>query len=136
MNASRWTLAAALAAGIAGAALLSSPSPVDAQEDPEAAAKIAKEEMDKALARGKELWASKELGRKTCQQCHEDADKPEDDLTERKWAYPAFSRRARRVVTLQQKINEMIKYKARGKELDAAGADIAALAAYVESLRK
>ena len=72
----------------------------------------------------------------TCKQCHEDADKPEDILADRKWTYPAYSRRARRVVTLQQKINEMIKYKARGKELDTGGADIAALAAYVSSLRK
>jgi len=135
MPASRWTLAAVLAAGIAGTALLCASPRVGAEDDPEAAAKIAKEEMDKAIARGKELWNSKELGRKTCKQCHEDPDKPEDDLTQVEWTYPAYSRRARRVVTLQQKINEMIKYKARGKELDAAGADIAALAAYAESLR-
>ncbi len=135
MRAARWTLAALFAAGLVGVLATSSSPHVDAEEDPALAAKIAKEELTKAIARGKELWASKELGRKTCKQCHEDPDKPEDVLSDKKWSYPAYSRRARRVVTLQQKINEMIKYKARGKELDAGGADVAAIAAYVESLR-
>ena len=135
MRAARWTLAALFAAGLAGALVTSSSPNVDAEEDPALAAKIAKEELTKAIARGKELWASKELGRKTCKQCHEDPDKPEDVLSDKKWSYPAYSRRARRVVTLQQKINEMIKYKARGKTLDDGGADVAAIAAYVESLR-
>jgi len=135
MRAARWTLAALFAAGLAGALVTSSSPSVDAEEDPALAAKIAKEELTKAIARGKELWASKELGRKTCKQCHEDPDKPEDVLSDKKWSYPAYSRRARRVVTLQQKINEMIKYKARGKTLDDGGADVAAIAAYVESLR-
>ena len=136
MPALRWTLSALCAAGLVGALLTSFTPQTQAEEDPAALAKIAKEELTKAIARGKELWESKELGRKTCKQCHEDPDKPEDDLRQRKAVYPAYSRRARRVVTLQQKINEMIKYKARGKELDAAGADVAAIAAYVHSLGK
>lgn len=140
MRVVRWTLAVALAAAGAGAALAPRPAPVAAQDeeavDPAEAERVAKEELAKAVARGKELFQSRELGKKSCQGCHEDPDKPQDDLREHAWSYPAYSRRARRVVTLQQKINEMIKYKARGQELDANGADIAALAAYVESIRK
>ena len=136
MRVARWTLTAILAGAALGAILAQSTISVSAEDDPEAAAKVAKEELTKAIARGKELFASGDLGRKSCQNCHEDADKPEDDLSDREFSYPAYSRRARRVVTLQQKINEMIKYKARGQELDGNGADIAALAAYVESIRK
>jgi len=136
MRAARWTLAALAAVALVGVVVTSSSPDVDAQEDPAVAAKVAKEELAKAIARGKELWESKDIGRKACKQCHEDPDKPEDVLADRKWSYPAYSRRARRVVTLQQKINEMIKYKARGKELDTGGADIAAIAAYVSSIRK
>ena len=134
MRPRHWTLAVSIAAALA-AGLAAEPT-VDAQDADAEAAQAAAEELQKAIARGKELWSSRELGRKTCQSCHEDPDKPQDNLASTEWSYPKYSRRAQRVVTLQQKINEMIKYKARGKELDATGADIAALAAYVESLRK
>lgn len=131
-----WALVAMLGAAAVFALVGPTPSPASAQDDSEDIAAVAKEELAKAIARGKELFGSRELGRKSCQECHENADKPEDDLRDRAFAYPAYSRRARRVVTLQQKINEMIKFKARGQELDQDGADIAALAAYVESIRK
>jgi len=135
MRIPRWTVAAFLVTGLVGVLATSSSPPAGAEEDPAVAAKTAKAALKKAVARGKELFNSKDLGRKTCQQCHEDPDKPEDNLKGHAWSFPAYSRRARRVVTLQQKINEMIKYKARGKQLDASGADIAAIAAYVQSLR-
>ena len=130
---------AAVALGV-GVHAVTRPAPVVAQDedegrDSEEAKRVAKEELAKAVARGKELFESRSLGRKSCKDCHEDPDKPQDNLAEIAWSYPAYSRRARRVVTLQQKINEMIKYKARGKELDPAGGDIADLAAYVTSLR-
>jgi cytochrome c len=141
MRVASWTLAALVAgAALGGLTASSATSPAAAQSadvDADAeAAKVAQEELEKAIARGKELFEGRTLGRKSCQECHEDPDKPEDDLSETEWSYPSYSRRARRVVTLQQKINEMIKFKARGKELDANGADIAAIAAYVTSLRK
>ena len=61
---------------------------------------------------------------------------PQLDMTTRVWSYPAYSRRKRRVVTLQQKINEMIKYQTRGKPLDGDSGELADLAAYVVSLKK
>ena len=139
MRALTWTLTALLVGASLGAVIAPAPRSASAQDeegDPAEAERVAKEELAKAIARGRELFTSRELGRKSCQDCHEDADKPQDDLREHAFSYPAYSRRARRVVTLQQKINEMIKYKARGQELDQAGADIAALAAYVQSIRK
>ena len=101
---------------------------------------LAKDALAKAVARGKELWGTKDLPsgtvRKSCAQCHDDAEKPKLDLAKREYSYPAYSRRKKGVVTLQQKINEMIKFNGRGKLLDAEGSDIAALEAYVVSLRK
>ena len=138
MRALPWTLAALLVGAALGALAAPSPPLASAQDggDDAEAAKVAQEELTKAIARGKELFESKDLGRKSCKDCHEDPDKPQDDLRERAFSYPSYSRRARRVVTLQQKINEMIKYKARGQELDNDSADIAAIAAFVESIRK
>lgn len=98
-------------------------------------ARIAKEALEKAVAKGKELWDSKELGKKSCSSCHENPDKPQLDMTTREWSYPAYSRRKRAVVTLHQKIQEMIRYQARGKPLPDDSADLGALAAYVTSLK-
>ena len=98
-------------------------------------ARVAAEGLEKAVEQGKELFNSKKLGRKSCASCHEDPDKPNVSLTARSWSYPAYSRRARGVVTLSQKINEMIKFQARGpKDVALDDERIIALAAYVESL--
>ncbi len=135
MRPSRFTLAAVLIAGLAGLAAFAVRPPANAQDDEAARAKAEAEALTKAVERGKELFHSKELGRKSCATCHEDPDKPQDDLRTAKFAYPKYSRRKKAVVTLQQKINEMIKYKARGKELEGDSTDLAAIAAYVESIR-
>ena len=101
-------------------------------EDEEAELKrIAAEELEKAVAKGKELWKSKQFGKKSCTECHDNPDKPKLEMGTREFAYPAYSRRAKTVVTLQQKINEMIKFQCRGKVLEADSTDLAALAAYV-----
>ncbi len=136
MTFARWTLAALLTGAAVGAIIASGTSPAAAKDDAAEAARVAKAELAKAVARGEELFRSGDLGRKSCQDCHDDPDEPQDALAGRAFSYPAYSRRARRVVTLQQKINEMIKYKVRGQALDAGGADIAAIAAYVSSIKK
>ena len=136
MRRSRWTLALALALPllIAPAALFADGDDDDAADEA-AAAKVAAEELDKSVKRGKVLWESKKLGRKTCKSCHENPDKPKLDMAARAWSYPAWSRRQKKVVTLQQKVQEMIKYQSRGKALDAESADLADLIAYSISLR-
>ena len=112
----------------------------DDDEDDEAdsaeARKMAMEQLDKAVARGRELWNSKDLGRKTCGSCHDSAEKPALNLATREWSFPAYSRRKRGVVTLHQKIQEMIQFNTRGQPLDDKGPDVAALAAYAMSLKK
>jgi cytochrome c len=100
--------------------------------------RVAKEALEKAVARGKEIWNDKAQigGKKSCAQCHDNPDKPKDALKNRVVAYPAYSRRKRGVVTLDQKINEMIETQGKGKRLDADSPDMAALAAYVMSIAK
>ena len=138
MRRSLWTVGWMVIGGIVA---LAGGSSLLAQSDEEELlaerARIAKEALVKAVARGKELWSSKEFkNKKTCASCHEDPDKPKLDMVTRKWSYPAYSRRQRRVVTLQQKLNEMIKFQARGKPLEADSTDLAALGAYIKSLKK
>ena len=131
MRLARWTPVIALVVGLglgAGAVTL------NAQDDEAEKKRIAAEELAKVVAKGKELWNSK-LGRKSCASCHEDPDKPNLNLADTEWGYPAYSRRARGVVTLSQKVNEMIQFQARGpKDVALDDERIIALAAYVESL--
>ena len=143
MRSSRWTLAlvvvAALFAAVGSTRLLADDDDDDAGGDLAAEReRVAKEALDKAVARGKEIWDDKGAlsAKKSCAQCHDNPDKPKDDLRTRVVAYPAYSRRARAVVTLDQKINEMIETQSKGKKLAADSTDLAALAAYVMSISK
>lgn len=135
----RWTLAILATALVcaAGVPLLvpGASADDDAAAQAAAAAKVAKDALTKAVERGNVLFHGKELCRKSCASCHEDPDKRGDDLREVKWSYPAYSRRKNGVVTLQQMINEMLKYRAKGAPLDADSTDLAAIAAYLESIR-
>ena len=126
-------VAAAAVAMATGACLQAAPG--DDDEGGAEAAKLEKEALDKAVTRGKDLFHGKEIGSKACASCHENAEKPNLDLKTRAFAYPKYSRAAKNVVTMSQKINEMVKSKSRGKELDLAGADVAAIEAYVLSLK-
>lgn len=108
----------------------------DDEADSAEAKKAAAEALTKAIARGKELWESKDLGKKSCASCHENPEKPNIHLGTREWSYPAYSRRAKSVVTLHQKVQEMLQFNSRGKPLDDKGSDVAALAAYCMSLKK
>lgn len=111
-------------------------------EDAEVAAerkRVADEALAKAVAKGKELWldAGKEKRfKKSCASCHDNPDKPQLNLATRSFAYPAYSRRRRAVVTMHQKIQEMVQHNSKGAPLDDKGPDVAALEAYVMSLRK
>lgn len=134
-----WVTAASALVGVAlfGSSSLFAGDDEDEDEaDTAEMKKVAAEALDKAVAKGKELWNSKDLGKKSCASCHENPEKPNLNLATREWSYPAYSRRARSVVTLHQKTQEMLKFNSRGKPLDDAGADIAALAAYTMSLKK
>lgn len=126
--------AVAIATAFAGTALHAGEDDED-EDDSAETQKIAKEHLDKSVARGKELWSSKSLGKKTCAQCHEDPEKPLLNLTTRPYSYPAYSTKKKAVVTLGQKINEMLAGRSRGKEMELTSADLIALEAYVVSLK-
>ncbi|MCE9636251.1 MAG: hypothetical protein K8T90_11165 [Planctomycetes bacterium] len=136
-----WALVAGsvVLSALGTAAVLAGDDDDDGEEDAAAQAaakKVATDALVKAVARGKEIWNDKTNVKKTCATCHEAADKPQLNLATRDWSYPAYSRRKRAVVTLQQKLQEMIQFQCRGTVLDDKGPDIAALAAYVASLKK
>jgi cytochrome c len=108
----------------------------DAAEDA-AAEKVAKDALDKAVERGKELFHSKELGKKACASCHENPEKPNLALTTRSFSYPAYSKKRKSIVSMGQKINEMLTARTgAAKEMDLGSADIVAIEAYVMSLKK
>jgi len=108
----------------------------DAAEDA-SAAKVAKDALDKAVEQGNKLFHSKELGKKSCASCHENPEKPNLALTTRSFSYPAYSKKRKSIVSMGQKINEMLTARSgAAKEMDLAGADIVAIEAYVMSLKK
>lgn len=141
-----WIVAGAAALGIAGAVVLAGGVRADDDDEDDAVdpaeiaakQKVADEAMAKAIARGKEIWngADEKLLRKPCTKCHDDPDKPKLNLATRPYSYPAYFPRKKHVITLQQKIQLMITNSSKGKAFDPEGADIAALEAYVVSLRK
>ena len=70
-----------------------------------------------------------------CAECHENPDKPQFNLATRPYTVPLFSTKKNDVVTMGQKINEMLTGKSKGKELELGSTDIVALEAYILSLR-
>ena len=102
------------------------------------AAKVAQEALDKAVLRGKEIWTDKGITKaaKSCTSCHDDPNKPDRQIKNRTFSYPGYSKRRKAIVTLQQKLQDMIANNAKGTALDDKGTDIAALEAYVLSLKK
>lgn len=136
-----WFVAAAvavLAAGIAGSASLRADDDDEDGLDPARKAeleKIAHAAYEKAVARGKEIWNDAANVKKSCSKCHDDPAKPDLNLATREYSYPAYSRRKRAIVTLDQKIQEMVTDKSRGQRFDEKSGDIAAVQAYIASLR-
>ena len=137
---SRSVVAAAAAALVVAAA--GTRSLLAGDDDPETAAasaeakKVAQEALDRAVARGKAMWSSKERFGKPCSVCHEAADKPHLNLATIGNSYPHYSKRRKAVVTLQQKIQDMIQFNSRATTLDDKGTDIADLEAYVMSVKR
>lgn len=104
-------------------------------EDEAAMRKAAEEAMTKAVERGKELFHTATLGKKSCSTCHENEEKPALNLATRDFHYPAYSRKKKVIVTMTQKVNEMIQNNARGATLDGDSTELAALEAYIASIR-
>ena len=93
---------------------------------------------DKALAeaekRGQELYKkSWRPGGKACFACH--VRGPNKLTSRRLKEYPKYDKALRKVVTAQEKINQMIKSKSGGKPLELGHEDLTALEAYVSTLK-
>jgi cytochrome c len=127
---------AAATAAFVGAGLYAGEDDKDDADDAAEVKKLAQDALGKSIARGKELFHAKNLGKKSCSECHENPDKPQFNLVTRQFGYPAYSVKKRSVVSLGQKINEMLSAKSRGKEMELGSGDLVALEAYVMSLKK
>ena len=86
-----------------------------------------------AVAKGQLLWRKVwRAGGKPCAACH---DRGPNRLTaDRLKAYPKYDTTLRKVVTGQQKLNQMIGAKGGGKPLELGSDDLNALEAYVSTL--
>jgi mono/diheme cytochrome c family protein len=87
-----------------------------------------------AVARGKELfqqtWGP---GTKACAECH--ASGPNKMRAARLKAYPQWDKVLGKVVTGQQKMDQMIRDRAGGQPLGLGSDDLNALEAYLSTLR-
>jgi len=98
----------------------------------------AKSKADAALAaavkQGLALYRkSWKKGAKGCFACH---TRGPNKLTGRRLkSYPKYDKALKKVVTVQEKINAMIKKKSGGKQLDLGHADLTALEAYISTLK-
>jgi cytochrome c len=90
--------------------------------------------MRAALRRGQELWNQVwATNQKSCATCHNAG--PNKLIGVRVKAYPKWDKSMDRVVSAQQKLNQMIVEKALGKPLELGSDDLNALEAYVSGLR-
>ncbi|MDA1193778.1 MAG: hypothetical protein O2894_01200 [Planctomycetota bacterium] len=87
-----------------------------------------------AVKRGEALYRkSWKTGAKACFACH--ARGANAINGRRLKAYPKYDKELKRVVTAQEKINQMIVSKSGGTALDLGHADLTALEAYISTLR-
>ncbi len=92
----------------------------------------AKSELAKAVKQGEVLWKQKWGKGKTCAQCH---TKGANKLTgKRLGSYPKYDKFLKKVVTVQQKLNQMIKSKGKGEELELGSDELNALEAFIKTL--
>jgi cytochrome c len=104
-----------------------------AQEaDPAAEAKA------EAIAKGKALFHDPGFGTKdrACAKCHEDSKRPKLHLKERVQDYPKWDRREKRVITLGQKIDQMIQRMLKGESLPLGSEKLVAIEAYLMSISR
>ena len=106
-------------------AFLAPPAQGDAKAD-----KALAEAVKKGAALYKKSWKT---GGKSCFACHV---RGPNKLTGRRLkSYPKYDKALKRVVTVQEKINEMIKGKSGGKPLPLGHEDLTALEAYISTLK-
>ncbi len=129
-SSARMLTAALIALACTAAFLLDAPT---AQSDEKSDAK-AKQALAQAVAKGQALYRKAwKKGAKGCFACHTRG--PNKLTYARLKTYPKYDKSLRKVVTVQEKINAMIKGKSGGKPLALGHADLTALEAYISTLK-
>ena len=94
----------------------------------------AEDALAAAVKKGEELWKKVWTpGQKACADCHTSG--PNARKASRLKSYPKFDKALAKVVTGQQKMNQMIVDKSRGTALELGSDDLNALEAFVSTLR-
>ncbi len=94
----------------------------------------ADEALAEAVKEGKKLYfKSWRKGGKSCRACHTRG--PNKLTGERLKEYPKYDKIFRKVVSAQQKLNQMIKGKSGGEELELGSEELNALEAYISTLK-
>lgn len=90
--------------------------------------------LEEARKKGEALYKqSWKQGAKSCFACH--VRGPNKLTSRRLKTYPKYDKALKRVVTAQEKINQMITSKGRGTELPLGHEDLTALEAYISTLK-
>lgn len=122
-----------LIAGVSGFSPWSSSQAQDAAApDPGA------EALKKAVETGQTLFHSAEFGTngRACAKCHENPRKPDMNLKKRVGDYPKWDRREGKVITLGQKINQMLQKMVKGQAEPLGSEKLVAVEAYLMSLSR
>jgi cytochrome c len=108
--------------------------PLRGQEPPSDAAKA----LTKAVEQGNALFRDATFGTngRSCMKCHENPAKPAMNLKTRVGDFPKWDKREARVITLGQKMNQMIVRMLKG-EAEALGSEkLVAIEAYLMSISR
>jgi cytochrome c len=90
--------------------------------------------MKAAIERGRALWTQAWApSQKSCAACHSGG--PNKLVAVRAKGYPKWDKSLDKVVSVQQKINQMIVQQAKGQPLELGSDDLNALEAFVSTLR-
>ena len=90
--------------------------------------------LEEAVKKGQELWRKVwKKGAKGCFACHTRG--PNKMQARRLRTYPKYDKAMKRVVSVRQKINHMIKSKSGGEMLDLDSDDLTAIEAYIATLK-
>lgn len=100
----------------------------------EGTAEEARAALEKAIAEGKKLYTqSWGEGSKACAECH--GPGPNKLRGARLKTYPKWDKTAGKVISGQQKLNQMIEQMAKGQPFGLGSDELNALEAYVSTLR-
>jgi cytochrome c len=93
----------------------------------------AAEALAAAVEQGRTIFRNEEFGTngKACATCHENPDRPKLHLKDRVGDYPKYDKRERKVITLGQKINQMIERMVRGEPLELGSEKLVAIEAWL-----